>query len=125
MEFIHAGLAASSEENADRFYVDILDLEKSIPKVLDKKLSGEIFGINKELLIMHYRGGGADFEVLVYPEFKAREKEITHSCIKVEGFRNFINKCKDAGVKVIEAEKDSKAVTFICDYDGNLFEVKE
>lgn len=125
MEFIHAGLPASSEEKSDRFYVDILGLEKSIPKTLDKKLSGELFGIDKELLIIRYRGGNADFEVLVYPEYKAREKEITHSCIKVDGLKNFVGKCKDAGVKVIEAEKGSKVVTFISDYDGNLFEVKE
>ncbi len=39
MEFIHTGLASSCEENADRFFIDILGLEKSEPKTLDKNLA--------------------------------------------------------------------------------------
>jgi catechol 2,3-dioxygenase-like lactoylglutathione lyase family enzyme len=47
MKIIHTGLAASSEEKADRFFIDILGLEKSMPKILDKKLTQAIFGIKK------------------------------------------------------------------------------
>ena len=125
MEIIHTGLAASSEENADRFYIDILELEKSEPKILDKKLTQAIFGINIELLIIHYRGGSVHYEVLVYQEYKAPEKQIAHSCIKVTDLTSIVEKCKDAGMKVVEVPKDSVVVTFISDYDDNLFEVKE
>ncbi len=125
MKIIHSGLAASSEEKADRFFIDILGLEKSMPKTLDRKLAQAIFGINKELLIIHYRGGTAHYEILVYQEFKAPEKQIAHSCIQVTDLINFVNKCRDAGLKVIEVPKESVIVTFISDYDGNLFEVKE
>jgi len=53
MKIIHTGLAASSEEKADRFFIDILGLEKLMPKTLDKKLAQGIFGINDELLIIN------------------------------------------------------------------------
>jgi hypothetical protein len=36
-----------------------------------------------------------------------------------------VRKCRDAGLKVVEIPKGSVVVTFISDYDGNLFEVKE
>jgi catechol 2,3-dioxygenase-like lactoylglutathione lyase family enzyme len=125
MKIIHTGLAASSEEKADRFFIDILGLEKLKPKILDKKMTQAIFGINKELLIVNYRGGTIHYEILVYQEYKAPEKQIAHSCIQVTDFINIVNKCKDAGVKVVEIPKGSGVVTFISDYDGNLFEVKE
>ena len=125
MEIIHTGLAASSEEKADRFFIDILGLEKLIPKTLDKKLTQAIFGINSELLIIHYRGGTVHYEILVYQEYKAPEKQIAHSCIQVTDLSSIVSKCRDADMKVVEIPKGSVVVTFISDYDGNLFEVKE
>jgi len=125
MKIIHTGLAASSEEKADHFFIDILGLEKSVPKILDKKLAQAIFGINDELLLIHYRGGTVHYEVLVYREYKAPEKQIAHSCIQVSDLINIVNKCRDAGLKIVEIPKGSVVVTFISDYDGNLFEVKE
>ena len=74
MKIIHSGLAASSEEKADRFFIDILGLEKSVPKTLDRKLAQAIFGINDELLIIHYQGGTVHYEILVNQEYKAPEK---------------------------------------------------
>ncbi len=125
MEFIHTGLAASSEERADRFFIDILGLEKSDPKIIDKKLIQTLFGIDHELLMIHYRGETVDFEIFVTQEYKAPEKQATHSCIKVTNLADIVNKCRDAGLKVVEVPKASGVLTFISDYDGNLFELKE
>ena len=125
MSIIHTGLAASSEEKADRFFIDILGLEKSEPKIVDKKLTQAIFGINNELLMIHYKGGTVDYEIFVHQEYIAPEKQIAHSCIKVNDLKTIVGKCKDAGLKVIEVPKGSTAITFISDYNGNLFEVKE
>ncbi len=125
MNIIHTGLAASSEGKADRFFIDILGLKKSVPKTLDKNLTQAIFGIDDNLLIIHYRDENVDFEILVYDDFKLPEKQITHSCIRVNDLKNIVVKCKDADVKVIEVPKGAGVVTFISDYDGNLFEVKE
>ncbi len=125
MNIIHSGLAASSEEKADRFFIGILGLEKSMPKTLDKNLAQAVFGINNELLIIHYQGGNVHYEILVFQDYKAPDKQIAHSCIQVTNLTNIVNKCRDAGMKVVEIPKDSAVLTFISDYDGNLFEVKE
>ena len=125
MEFIHTGLAVSSEERADRFFIDILGLEKSDPKIIDKKLIQTLFGIDHELLMIHYRGETVDFEIFVTQEYKAPEKQTAHSCVKVTNLADIVNKCRGAGLKVVEVPKDSGVVTFIFDYDGNLFELKE
>lgn len=125
IKFVHTGLAASSEKNADRFFIDILGLEKSEPKIIDKKLAQAIFGIDAELLMIHYRGGTLDYEIFIHQAYKAPEKQIAHSCIKVNDLKEIVSKCNDAGLKVIEVPKGSGVITFISDYDGNLFEVKE
>jgi catechol 2,3-dioxygenase-like lactoylglutathione lyase family enzyme len=125
IKFVHTGLAASSEEKADRFFIDILGLEKSEPKIIDKKLVHALFGIDAELLMVHYRSTSVDYEIFVYGEHKVSEKQIAHSCIKVNDLEKIVNKCKDAGLNVIEVPKGSSVITFISDFDDNLFEVKE
>lgn len=125
MKIIHVGLAASSIEKADRFFIDILGLEKSEPKIIDKNLIHAIFGINSELFSVHYRDETIDYEILVHQGYIAQENQITHSCIKVTNLEDIVNMCRDAGLKVFQIPKNSKFVTFISDYDGNLFEIKE
>ena len=125
MKIIHIGLGASSEEKADRFFIDILGLEKSEPKTIGKKLAQAIFGINAELLMLRYQGGTVYYEIFVYPNHKVPEKQIAHSCIEVTNLVNIVNKCRDGGLKVVEVPRDSGVIIFISDYDGNLFEVKE
>jgi catechol 2,3-dioxygenase-like lactoylglutathione lyase family enzyme len=126
MKIIHTGLGASSEEKADHFFVDILGLNKSGTKILDKKLTQAIFGIDYELLVINYLDDEtAHYEILVYQGYKVPEKQVVHSCIKVDDLASIVNKCRDAGLKVIKVPKGSNVVTFISDYDGNLFEMKE
>ncbi len=125
MDFIHAGLAASSEEKADRFYAGILGLEKSLPKTLNKDLAQNIFGIDDELLILNYRDKNVHYEILVYQDYKAPEKQIAHTCIQAAGLKDIVNKCSGVGLKVVQIPKGDIVLTFISDYDGNLFELKE
>lgn len=125
MDFIHAGLAASSEEKADRFYGGILGLEKSPPKTLAKDLSRNIFGIDQELPVLNYRAENVHYEILVYKDYRAPEKQITHTCIRVAGLKDIVDKCSGAGLRVVQVPKGEVVLTFISDYDGNLFELKE
>ena len=50
----HAGLPCSTEENADKFYRDLLGLNKSEPKTLPSDLSKTIFNLDAELLMINY-----------------------------------------------------------------------
>ena len=125
MKFVHTGLGASTEKNADRFFVNILGLEKQIPKILNQEMTRAIFGIAEELLIINYKNENVHYEILVYKEYKTPDKQITHSCLHVKNLINIVDKCRKAGLKVVEVPKGTGVVTFISDFDGNLFEIKE
>ncbi|MFZ0455533.1 MAG: VOC family protein [Ignavibacteriaceae bacterium] len=125
MKFVHTGLGAASEDNADRFFVNILGLKKSVPKFLNKEMTLAIFGISEELLIINYKNEDIHYEILIYEKFKVPDKQITHSCLQVNDLRNIVDNCRKAGLKVAEVPKGTGVVTFISDFDGNLFEMKE
>jgi catechol 2,3-dioxygenase-like lactoylglutathione lyase family enzyme len=125
MKFLHTGLGASSEENADRFFVNILGLEKQVPKVLNKEITNAIFGISQDLQIINYKNENVHYEILVYEEYSVPERQISHTCLMLNDLENVIKKCRDAGLKVVEVPKKTGTVVFISDFDGNLFEVKE
>ena len=84
----HVGLACSSEDNADRFYRDLLGL-------------------------------------FVSDQIENPRDRITHQCIEVENLTDFIVKCRAMGVEVSLIPKGDKTLTFIKDFDGNLFELIE
>ena len=51
----HVAQACSSEKKSDRFYKDLLGLQKSEPKILPMALSSAIFNIDAELVMINYR----------------------------------------------------------------------
>ncbi len=124
MKYIHTGLAVSSEEKADRFYCDILGLEKSESRIIDRQIVRTLFGIDHELTMIHYQGGTVDFELFVQKGYKAPERQIAHTCIKVANLSDVLARCLKAGIRVVEVPKKSGNITFISDYDGNFFELK-
>lgn len=125
MEFIHTGLAVSSEENADRFYIGVLELEKLEPKMIGRELVQALFGIDQELPVLQYRRGTVHFELFVSQGYRAPKGQLAHACLAVADLKAVLSKCRDAGVRIIRAEKPTGTVTFIADHDGNLFELKE
>jgi len=43
----------------------------------------------------------------------------------VANLESFLNKCNDMAVKILQIPKEEGFLTFISDYDENLFEIKE
>lgn len=124
MEHIHSGLTVSTEDNADRFFMGILGLEKLASKTLARGVAKAIFGLDTDLLVLQYRSGTVHYEVFVVQGFKAPEGQLAHSCLKLADLEGVLRRCRQGGAKVITAEKASGVVTFVSDYDGNLFELK-
>jgi len=119
----HAGVVCRSEENADRFYRDLLGLDKAEPKVLPAALSQAIFGVDEDLPMINYTGSHAHFEVFI-SKTEAVSDRITHACIEIADLEAFLRKCAELGVEVNRVPKGEAILTFIRDFDGNLFEVK-
>lgn len=125
MDLLHVALASSSEDRADGFYVGLLGLKKAEPKILAAEISRAIFGIDRELTVIHYTGGSARFEVFVCPAPPTQVRRVEHACIAVEDLPEFLRKCENAQVEIIRVPKGESLITFIKDADGNLFEIKE
>ena len=120
----HVGLTCSTEDNADKFYRDLLGLNKSEPKILPADLSHAIFKIKSPLSIINYMSGNLHFEVFItHRAFKS--SPIAHQCLEVNDLDLFVEKCRKMGIKIAQIPKGDKLLTFIEDFDGNLFEIKE
>jgi catechol 2,3-dioxygenase-like lactoylglutathione lyase family enzyme len=124
MDLLHVGLTSSSEEEANRFYVDLLGLKRGEPKVLAAEICRAIFGVDRELTVVNYVGESAHFEVFVCDEAPMPARQIEHACVAVENLPAFLRKCDALDVEVIRAVKGESLITFIKDADGNLFEIK-
>jgi len=124
MKLKHVAVVCTSEENADRFYADLLGLQKAEPKTIPASLSHAIFGIDSELTIINYIGEELHFEIFIYDRIKEDTDRIEHTCIEVKDLDDFLAKCRDLDVEINNIPREGKPLTFISDYDGNLFEVK-
>ena len=125
MNWVHMGLACRSEAGADRFFVGVLGLTKSEPKTLPAPVSEGCFGVPANLSMIYYDGEGLRFEVFIDPNREPASDPIIHACLAVEERETFLARCDAAGVEVIRVPKGEKTLTFIRDYDGNLYEITQ
>ena len=122
--FKHTALVCSQEENADRFYQQLLGLEKANPKVLPRSLAKAIFNIDAELTIINYTGAGIHFEIFIAQGQACNDQKIAHTCIEVDDHRLFLDACRNLDISVNQMQKGDKVLLFVRDFDDNLFEVK-
>jgi catechol 2,3-dioxygenase-like lactoylglutathione lyase family enzyme len=120
----HMALTCSSEKKSDRFYKNLLGLQKSEPKILPIPLSKAIFNVDSELMMINYQSEQVHFEIFITDHSISDGRHIEHVCIEVDDLQNFLTKCRDLEVEIFQIPKGDRTLTFIRDYDGNLFEVK-
>ena len=121
----HVAFVCSSEEKSDKFYESLLGLKKVHSKMIPSTLSKQIFNLDSEFKIIDYAVDGIHFEVFISNQIVADDKKIEHICLEVDNLESFLSKCNDMGVKIVQIPKEEGFLTFISDYDGNLFEIKE
>ena len=121
----HVGLVCRTEDHADRFYRDLLGLNKSEPKKLTSDLSRAIFNLDVELQLIDYKNDDTHFEVFITNLIDFTPAVIAHQCLEVGDLPEFIDRCRDLNVEINQIPKGGKILTFIKDFDGNLLEIKE
>jgi catechol 2,3-dioxygenase-like lactoylglutathione lyase family enzyme len=119
----HAGLTCSTEDSADRFYRDLLGLNKSEPKTLPSELSKAIFNLDAELKMINYMDDKIHFEIFVTNQLSPSQRQIAHLCLEVDDLSDFLENCRKLNVTINQIPKGDKTLTFIKDFDGNLFEI--
>ena len=120
----HVGLTCSTEENSDKFYQDVLGLNKSVPKTLASDLSKAIFNVDAELSIINYMDENLHFEIFITNRIGNNSEPIAHLCLEVDDLYGLIEKCRSLNLEITQIPKGGKTLTFIKDFDGNLFEIK-
>ena len=137
MQILHVGLACRSEAESDRFYQDLLGLSKQDPKTLSRDLAHAIFGVDRELTMINYVGDDVRFEIFITdtPGDTASDTPgntpcdpsgpITHTCLAIDDLEALLTRCRALAVEVARIPRGNYTVTFIKDYAGNLFEVKD
>ena len=120
----HVALTCSSEKKSDRFYKDLLGLQKSEPKILPVALSRDIFNIVAELVMINYRNEQVHFEIFITDHSVNHGRQVEHTCLEVDDLPDFIKKCNERGIDISQIPKGDRILTFIRDFDGNLFEIK-
>ena len=120
----HIGIVNKSEEEALRFYHDILGLEKIKDSVSTADLSKQLFSIPRDIKMVVFGKGGVKIEVFILPEFTHPSPNIPHLGIQIENLEQLLERAKGAGAKVITGKRGDKTVYFIEDFSGNMIEVK-
>lgn len=121
----HIAVECSSEKNSDNFYEKLLGLNKINSKILSPALTKQIFGLDSEYKIINYMDDKIHFEVFISNQKAYEKKTIEHVCLEVDDLKVFMKQCENLAANIIQIPKGESSLTFISDYDGNLFEIKE
>ncbi len=121
----HVALVCSSEEKSDRFYKDVLDLEKLQSKVISSDLSKKVFDLDNEYQVIDYGNESIKFEIFISEKSDFAEKRLSHVCHNIKNMNLFLKKCAENQVDISKIPKGDNILVFIKDYDGNMFEIKE
>ena len=125
MRLNHVALVCSSEENVKHFYGGILGLERMRTSVLPNDLARQIFGIDRECQMIVYGNDRFTAELFVAANLSGGGESFEHVCLEVEDVETFVAACEAGGVMVNRVLKGERLLTFVRDFDGNLFEIKE
>ena len=121
----HVALVCSSKEKSDIFYAELLGLNKSEHKTLPTELSKAIFNVDSEMMMINYLNEHVHFEIFIAGPGGENSPKIEHTCLEIDDLDEFLEKCSNLNVNITRIPKGDKTLTFIRDFDGNLFEIKE
>ena len=88
------------------------EFRKGIPVIVDR-----------ELVMINYQDEQVHFEIFVTGPNGGNSRKIAHTCLEVDNLEVFLGKCHSLNVDIARIPKGDKTLTFIKDFDGNLFEI--
>ena len=98
----HIALASNSEEESDRFFIELLGLEQIRNFSVSEELMEKFFEIKKEQQIIRYSNENLDIEVFITKDDSKSSDNFTHVCLVIQDRDKFVEKAKEMG----EDERD-------------------
>ena len=127
MKIEHVAIGYNSEEEADKFFIDLLGLKKMRSKSVTEDLMQSFFGVKRETKFVIYGDEDSSFEVFLTNDDARAHDTFTHSCLLIENRDEFVSKASSMGFDVIKVpRKDGEGYyLFIKDLFDNLYEIRE
>jgi hypothetical protein len=122
----HIAVAENTEEESDKFFINLLGLEKTRSFAVSDDLMERFFGVNKEHNFLRYEKGNISVEVILTEDNSNAKDIFTHSCLLVEDPEDLLSKASslDFDTKKVP-RKDGGYYYFIKDTYKNLYEIKK
>ncbi|TFG26167.1 MAG: VOC family protein [Promethearchaeota archaeon] len=126
MKVEHIAVASNSEAESDKFFTELLGLNKIRSFTVSEDLMEQFFGVNKEHQLIRYEGGNMSFEIIITNDKTKCNDKFTHVSLLVDDKENFIKKASSLGFTTIKIpRKNSEGFYyFVRDYFRNLYEIK-
>ncbi len=122
----HIAVSSNSEEEADEFFSDLLELKKERDFVVSEDLMEQFFNIKKAQRIIRYENEDLSVEAFITDDKNQALDRFTHTCLIVEDRTRLIERAKKLNFEVIQVPRKNKDgfYLFLKDSYGNLFEIK-
>jgi hypothetical protein len=123
----HIAVAANNEGDSDKFFMELLGLEKTRSFKVSADLMEKFFGVGKEQEVLRYENASLSFEVFITNDDSKAQDIFTHSCLLIENRDYFVKRASSMGYIIIKVpRKDGEGYyLFIKDSFQNLYEIKE
>ena len=119
----HVALQCNDKEKVETFFTGVLGLPIKKKFTVSRELSEAIFGIDESVDVEVYDNNETRFEIFIAQTEEKRG--YGHVCIEIDNKKEFIDRCKQYGIKPMFITKGGKNLLFVRDFSGNLFEIKE
>ena len=123
MKFEHVAITVSEKIEIEQFYQEILGMREIKSFTLDKKLSMDIFGIEKETAVFQLKKDKLLLEIFLTP--KKYDPGFNHICISTDNREEIVKKATRHSYKCLCLKREISDLIFITDNSGNIFEVKQ
>ena len=126
MKIEHIAVSSNSEEEADEFFSDLLELKKERDFVVSEDLMEQFFNIKKAQRIIRYENEDLSVEAFITDDKNQALDRFTHTCLIVEDRIRLIERAKKLNFEVIQVPRKNSDgfYLFLKDSFGNLFEIK-
>ena len=126
----HIGLFSKNAGELIAFYTGILGFELTSDSVLSKAVVERIFGLADDCRFVKLHR--EDFMIEIFQPCTAGLRHgmngvvgINHWGFRVDDRIAFVDKMRRAGQRIVEIDRNGRAVYFLIDPDGNRIEVRE
>ena len=126
MKIDHIAIAQNTEEDSDKFFVELLGLRKIRSFLVSADKMMNFFGVNQEYHFLRYENENLGVEVVVTNDNSKSVDLFTHPCLIIENRDELIEKAQKLEFPVIKVPRDSGSgyYFFIKDNYDNLYEIK-